>query len=79
MGISKGIEHIYLFFLQVQYMIEVMFQIIKVGGTKKEGEEEDKLEGLVDEKDKITYIINLVDVGNSDGQDILSQFLFALS
>jgi len=60
-------------------MIEVMFQIIKVGGTKKEGEEEDKLEGLVDEEDQITHIINLVDVDNSDGQDILSQFLFVLS
>ncbi|XP_034237252.1 pre-mRNA-splicing factor CWC22 homolog isoform X2 [Thrips palmi] len=62
---------------RVQYIIETMFQIIKVGGAKKlddeqKQKEDEELLTLVEEEDQITHIINLDDA--VDPQSILDVF-----
>ncbi|KAJ1523981.1 hypothetical protein ONE63_010527 [Megalurothrips usitatus] len=62
---------------RVQYIIETMFQIIKVGGSRKlddeqKQKEDEELLTLVEEEDQITHIINLDDA--VDPQNILDVF-----
>ena len=61
---------------QVQYIIETMFQIIKVGGTRRledeqKQKENEELMNLVEEEDQITHILNLDDA--VDSQNILGE------
>lgn len=62
-------EKLHFFYLQVQYMIEVMFQVRK-DDFKAHPSISDGLD-LVDEDDRIQHMITLED--NHDPEDILSE------
>lgn len=63
-----------LWFLQVQYMIEVMFQVRKDDFATFPAVPEEL--DLVDEEDQFTHLLGLDDA--IDSQDILSMLLFGV-